>query len=203
MHVLLFTCICMCIVLPLTVQFWFSHCIISITISNYITLLIGGYPYSMLFLGIFLCMPYVFCMQLTCTITIHVWHNVFFYLGLLPQPQLLGITISNSTLSLSWVAPPSLEVSTPPTISHYILGNNVTNIAKTISNLAVCKPAMPCNSSLDINDPPFIINTGEQNTTILDYNGTIEFTLFAVNGAGDGSATTYTYVPSKKTLTGY
>ena len=61
---------------------------------------------------------------------------------------------------------------------------------------------MPCNSLLDINDPSFIVNTGEQNTIILDYNGTIEFTFFAVNGAGDGSAAKYTYVHSKKTLTG-
>ena len=122
--------------------------------------------------------------------------------GILPPPSQLTINSSNSTITLSWVAPPSLEVSIPPTISHYILDNNVTNIPKTISNPAVCKPAMPCISSPDINDPSFIINTGEQNTTILDYNGTIEFTFLAVNGAGDGSATTYTYVPSKKTLTG-
>ena len=61
---------------------------------------------------------------------------------------------------------------------------------------------MPCNSSLDINDSSFVINTGEQNTTILDYNGTIiEFTFFAVNGAGNGIAI-YTYVHSKKALTG-
>ena len=121
--------------------------------------------------------------------------------GTLPPPSQLTINSSNSTLSLFWVAPPSLEVSTPPTISHYILGNNVTNIPKTISNPAVCKPAMPCNSSFDINDPSFNINTGEQNTTILDYNGTIEFTFFAVNGAGDGTPI-YTYVHSKKTPTG-
>ena len=61
---------------------------------------------------------------------------------------------------------------------------------------------MPCNSSLDINDRSFIISTGEQNTTILDFNGTIEFIFFAVNGAGDGNAATCNYVPSKKTLRG-
>ena len=127
--------------------------------------------------------------------------DIFLCLGTLPPPSQLIINFLNSTLSLSWVAPPSLEVSNPPTISHYLLDNNVTNIPKTISNPAVCKPAMPCKSSLDINDPSFIKKTGAQITTILDYNGTIEFTFYAVNGAGDGIPI-YTYVHSKNALTG-
>ena len=136
---------------------------------------------------------------MNCKVIFYMYIWYYPHVGILSPPELLGINSSNSTLSLSWVAPPSLQVSTPPTISHYILGNNVTNIPKTISNPAVCKPAMPCNSSLDINDPSFIINTGEQNTTILDYNDTIEFTFFAVNGAGNGNANLYTYVHSKLT----
>ena len=35
---------------------------------------------------------------------------------------------------------------------------------------------------------------------MLGYNGTVEFTLFAVNGAGNGNATTY--MMQKKTQTG-
>ena len=35
--------------------------------------------------------------------------------------------------------------------------------------------------------------------TILDYNGTILFTFFAVNGAGNGDATTFTYIVPKET----
>eukprot|EP00731_Ephydatia_muelleri_P017494 Em0010g592a len=36
---------------------------------------------------------------------------------------------------------------------------------------------------------PFFITDG--NTTMLDYNGAVEFTLFAVNGAGNGNAAAY------------
>ena len=35
--------------------------------------------------------------------------------------------------------------------------------------------------------------------TILDYNGTILFTFFAVNGTGNGDATTFTYIVPKET----
>ena len=38
--------------------------------------------------------------------------------------------------------------------------------------------------------------------TILDYNGTTLYTFFAVNGAGNGNATTFTYMAPKKTQTG-
>ena len=36
---------------------------------------------------------------------------------------------------------------------------------------------------------------------MLDYNGTVEFTLFAVNGAGNGSAATYTSELQRKAMT--
>ena len=130
----------------------------------------------------------------------------FPYLGILPPPLQFNVSSTNTTIVLSWVAPPSLEVSTPPTISHYVLGNNVTNITKTISNPPGCRPNVPCNSSLNLSDPSLVINNGfygEQNTTVLDYNGTILFTLFAVNGAGDGNSTTRTciYITPKRKLT--
>ena len=122
----------------------------------------------------------------------------FPHLGILPPPQLFNVSSTNTTLVVSWVAPPSLDVSTPPTISYYVLGNNVTDITKTISNPTGWGPDMPGNSSLDLSDPSLLIH--KQNTTILDYNGTIQFTLFAVNGAGNGNRTTFIYITPKRKL---
>ena len=104
------------------------------------------------------------------------------------------MNISNSTVSLSWVAPDSLQVSTPPTISHYVLSNNLTNGTKIFNIPTTCNPLASCNYSLDLRDPFFTINgpDGNGNTTMLDYTGAVEFTLFAVNGAGNGNAATCT-----------
>ena len=143
---------------------------------------------------------------ITC-IVLYVYFCISFYfphlhVGIPPQPLQFYVSVSstNTTLAVSWVAPPSLEVSTPPTISHYVLGNNVTNITKTISNPSGCRPSVPCNSSLDLSDPSLMIHNGEQNTTILDYNGTILFTFFAVNGAGNGNSSSFIYTPLKSKL---
>ena len=65
---------------------------------------------------------------------------------------------------------------------------------------------MPCNSSFGLSDPSFVILLGpygERNATILDYNGTIQFSLFAINGAGKGNTTTFIFIPSKKSLIGW
>ena len=130
----------------------------------------------------------------------------YFHTGILSPPQWFEITFSNSTLTVSWWAPPSLETSIPPTISHYILNNNITNIPVPIINPAGCKPSMPCNSSLNLMIPSlFIVNLsfyGGKNTTILDNNGTILFTIFAVNGAGNGNATTCIYMVPIRTQGG-
>ena len=127
-------------------------------------------------------------------------------IGILAPPQQFLINSTKATLVVSWVAPPSLELSTPPTVSHYELGNNVTNITKTISNPPGCRSAMPCNSSLGLSDPSFVIHFGrygEQNATILDYNDTIQFIFIAVNGAGRGNTTTFIFIPPKKSLIGW
>ncbi|KAL5469156.1 hypothetical protein EMCRGX_G030368 [Ephydatia muelleri] len=114
-----------------------------------------------------------------------------------PRTSILAIPLeftmdfSNSTVSLSWVAPDSLHVSTPPTISHYVLSNNLTNGTKIFNNPTTCNPLASCNYSLDLRDPFF---TTDGNTTMLDYNGAVEFTLLAVNGAGNGNAATFTYI---------
>ena len=65
---------------------------------------------------------------------------------------------------------------------------------------------MPCNSSFGLSDPSFVIHFGrygEQNATILDYNGTIQFIFIAVNGAGNGNKTTFIFIPPKKSLIGW
>lgn len=107
----------------------------------------------------------------------------FFYTaGILAPPQQLTIHLSNSTLTLSWIVPPSYEVSNPPTILYHTLVNNVTNVEVHV-NTSTCMPSMLCNSSLDLSDLSLMIHNA--------YNGKIEFKFFAVNGAGKGNVTTY------------
>ena len=85
-------------------------------------------------------------------------------------------------------------MSTPPTISHYVLSNNLTNGTKTFNNPTTCNPLAYCNYSLDLRDPFFIsvVSDGNANTIMFGYNGAVKFTLFAVNGAGNGNAATCT-----------
>eukprot|EP00731_Ephydatia_muelleri_P017402 Em0010g500a len=113
------------------------------------------------------------------------------------------MNFSNISVTLSWVLPDSLHVSTPPTISHYVLSNNLTNGTKKFNNPTTCtsNPLAFCNYSFDLRDPVFtcVGCYGGENRTILDYNGTILFTFFAVNGAGNGDATTFAYIVPKET----
>ena len=114
------------------------------------------------------------------------------------------MNFSNRTVYLSWVAPDSLQVSTPPTISHYVLSNNLTNGTKTFNNPTTCNPLAYCNYSLDLRDPFFIsvVSDGDANTIMFGYNGAVEFTLFAVNGAGNGNAAAYTLELQMRSPTG-
>ena len=114
------------------------------------------------------------------------------HVGILQAPQQFTLSTSNSTVKISWIVPDSLQVSTPPTISHYVLSSNLTNGTKTFNSPTTCNPLTSCNYSLVLMDP-FFISVGSLNATIWDYNGTIMFTFFAVNGAGDGNSTTYVY----------
>ena len=123
------------------------------------------------------------------------------HLGILPPPNDLKTNVSNNSLSISWIAPDSLQVSTPPTISQYVLSNNLTNGTKTFNNPTTCNPLTSCNYSLDLRDP-FFKTDGNGNATMLDYNGVVEFTLFAVNGAGNGNATTRTLDLQRRSPTG-
>ena len=122
------------------------------------------------------------------------------HIGILPPPLEFKIHF-NSSVNLSWKAPYSLQVSTPPTIFHYVLSNNLTNGTKTFNNPTTCNPLASCNYSFDVMDPLFKTD-GNGNTTILDYNGAVNFTLFAVNGAGNGIAAAYTLKLQKRSPTG-
>ena len=127
---------------------------------------------------------YIVCMYMRSVSHPHV--------GILQAPKQFKINVSNSTVNISWIVPESLQVSTPPMISHYVLSNNLTNDTKTFNNPTTCKPLLSCNYSLDVMDP-FFISVGSLNATIWDYIGIINFTFFAVNGAGNGNSATHVY----------
>ena len=102
------------------------------------------------------------------------------------------MNVSDCSVNISWIVPDSLQVSTPPTISHYVLSSNLTNGTKSFNNPTTCNPLASCNYSFDLRDPFFTsVGTYGENATILVYNGAVEFKLFAVNGAGNGNAAAY------------
>ena len=57
-------------------------------------------------------------------------------------------------------------------------------------------PLASCNYSFDLRDPFSRMLDFMHNH--LDYNSTTLFTFFAVNGAGNGNATTFTYIVPKE-----
>ena len=118
--------------------------------------------------------------------------------GILEPPRELKIHVDvHVSNNMSWIAPSSYDVS-PAAIFHYVLSNNVSNVSEIIRSS--CGPSIPCTASLDLNDPLLLLS---HNTSILEYNGTIEFTYYAVNGAGNGIATTYLLRPSPGMCTVY
>ena len=118
---------------------------------------------------------------------IHIHLALHMLAGILPSPQQIGMNISNNTLSLSWVALNSHQVS------HYALYNKCT---KMFNNPTTCNPLKSYNYSLDLTDPFFFTCHGGKNTTILNYKCTTLFTFFAVNGAGNGNS--YSYICGAK-----
>ncbi|KAL5469208.1 hypothetical protein EMCRGX_G030432 [Ephydatia muelleri] len=119
--------------------------------------------------------------------------------GKLAAPTDFEITLAGGILTILWMAPFSLEVSNPPSIFNYTLSNNVTNSVITIYP-SKCEPSMHCNYSLDLRNSS-VTSDEKLNTTILDYNGTVEFTLFAINGAGNGNAAMCNLELQRKTQT--
>ena len=121
---------------------------------------------------------------------------VYLHLGTLAAPTDFEITLAGGILTILWMAPFSLEVSNPPSIFNYALSNNVTNSAITIYP-SECEPSMHCNYSLDLRSSS-VTSDEKLNATMLDYNGAV-FTLFAVNGAGNGNAATCNLQLQRKT----
>ena len=109
--------------------------------------------------------------------------------------------MSNTTFVFSWGAPYSLDVTDcSPDIFYYTLCTNITIYGcKHISSDPDCTFPRTCTTSLDYNG--LLIN-GSQNTTVIVHGGPIKFTLYTVNGAGNGNVTTATYVGTERTETG-
>ena len=111
---------------------------------------------------------------------------VYLHLGKLAAPTDFEITLAGGILTILWVAPFSLEVSTPPSIFNYTFSD------KFVTNSVIAIYPSECEHYNYLRDifVTLVGSDGNGNTTMLDYNGAVEFTLFAVNGAGNGNATT-------------
>ena len=123
----------------------------------------------------------------------NVYHNHSGFIGTLAAPYKLAVTKAKpNTFMLSWGAPFSLNVTDySPDIFYYILCTNITIYGcKTIPSDPDCTFPRTCTSLVDFTDPS--LNEG-QNMTIMHYDGPILFTFFAINGAGNGSMTNFTY----------
>ena len=106
-----------------------------------------------------------------------------------------------ATFVLSWGAPFSLDVTNSPDIFYYILCTNITIYGcRTIPSDPDCTFPRTCTSSVDFTDPSLNGTNGGQNKTIMDYGDPIQFTFFAVNGAGSGTNTTIVFQPLKRGL---
>ena len=122
--------------------------------------------------------------------------------GILAAPYNFSVAMSNTTFVFSWGAPYSLDVTDcSPDIFYYTLCTNITIYGcRNISSDPHCTFPRTCTTSLDYNGP--LIN-GFQNITTFEYGGSIlEFTFYAVNGAGNGNVTTTAYVGTQRTETG-
>ena len=109
--------------------------------------------------------------------------------GPLDAPSNLSVNISNTsntTFLLSWGAPFSFDVTDTVEIYYYTLCTNIYG-CKNISSDSNCTFPRTCTSSVDFTDPSLNGTNGGQNKTIMDHGAPIEFSLFAVNGAGKGN----------------
>ena len=112
------------------------------------------------------------------------------FIGPLDAPYSFGASLcSTSIFVLSWGAPFSLDVTDySPDIFYYILCTNITIYeCKAIYSDPDCIYPNTCTSFVN-----FTIN--DKN---MDYGEPIEFTFFAVNGAGNGAVAKTTYNTSE------
>ena len=132
-----------------------------------------------------------------CKIYLQVLH----FTGLLHAPNAFNVTLSNNTCILSWGAPFSLDVTDySPEIFYYILCINITIYGcLTIPSDPYCIFPRTCTSSVDLTDSSSLDGTNGQGKAIMDYGIPIEFTFFAVNGAGNGNITANTFTVKRRT----
>ena len=122
----------------------------------------------------------------SCTILFFV-----FILGTLDAPYDIKVVLSTS-LILSWGAPFSLNVTGyDPDIFYYTLCTIYG--CKTIPSDPDCTFPKTCTSSVDFTDSSLTIT----NKTIMDNDDPIQFTFAAINGAGKGNMTNFTYCSTK------
>ena len=123
----------------------------------------------------------------------------YWFSGILAAPYNFSVAMSNTTFVFSWGAPYSLDVTDcSPDIFYYTLCTNITIYGcRNISSDPDCTFPRTCTTSLDFNG--LLIN-GSQNTTIIVHGGPIVFTLYAVNGAGNGNVTTASYFGTERGL---
>ena len=110
------------------------------------------------------------------------------YAGPLDAPLNFSVTrsnTSNTSFTLSWGAPFSLHNTQGlADIFNYILCTNTT--CRTIPSKPNCKYPRHCIS--------FVNLAGEQSIGTASYDASIEFSLSAVNGAGEGLKAKCTFV---------
>ena len=119
--------------------------------------------------------------------------NKLFFLhisGILAAPYNVSVAMSNTTFVFSWGAPYSLDVTDcSPDIFYYTLCTNITIYGcNNISSDPDCTFHRTCTTLLDCND--FLINSHR--------SGPIKFTIYAVNGAGNGNVTTASMLDIKE-----
>ena len=146
------------------------HCSLTVSSNNYI--------YISAFLN-----KYMYCISLS---------------GIVDAPYNFFVTFSNTTFLFFWGAPFSLDVTDySPDILHYILCSNLSTYeCKQIPSNPDCTFQSVCTMSLDVNDS---LANGGRDLIVIDYGSVIEFTFFAVNGAGNGNVATATYIGMIKT----
>eukprot|EP00731_Ephydatia_muelleri_P003008 Em0001g3008a len=101
---------------------------------------------------------------------------------------------SNATLILSWGAPFSLDVTDSPDIFYYTLCTNITIYGcRTIPSDPDCSFPRKCTFVSGITNSSLISADEGQNKVNLDYGDHIQFTFFAVNGAGNGDVANFVF----------
>ena len=115
-------------------------------------------------------------------------------LGTLDAPHNFNVTGSNTSYTLSWGAPFSLNVTDySPDVFNYTLCTSIK--CMTMPSSLDCTYPRTCNSTVQLSNSSINGSNGRQNSTImlLDDSGPIMFTFFAINGAGNGRSASFNF----------